>query len=164
MCWYVTSGGGELFPKTKTCPWLGAILGVGGETPDTSSLPCHPQGQGLAGGAAGRHWEPVLGRPAQSSHRICCSSPVETEVNGIYGGPCTRCPAGKGARRGAGFPGGSVIKNPPANAEDTDSPPAPGRPPYSLAQLGTRALRAGGRPDQEFSWGSGVCWSYGCRL
>ena len=54
MCWYVTSGGGELSPKTKTRPWLGAILGVGGGTPDTSSLPCHPQGQGLAGGSSGQ--------------------------------------------------------------------------------------------------------------
>ena len=35
--------------------------------------------------------------------------------------------------RGGGFSGGSVIKNPPANAEDADSTPAPGRPPHSLA-------------------------------
>ena len=53
MCWYVTSGGGELSPKTKTRPWLGAILG-GGETPDTSSLSCSPQGQGLAVGSTGQ--------------------------------------------------------------------------------------------------------------
>ena len=29
--------------------------------------------------------------------------------------------------RGWGFPGGSVVKNPPANAEDTGSIPDPGR-------------------------------------
>ena len=27
-----------------------------------------------------------------------------------------------------GFPGGAVVKNPPANEGDTDSSPAPGRP------------------------------------
>ena len=27
-----------------------------------------------------------------------------------------------------GFPGGAVVKNPPANAGDTGSSPAPGRP------------------------------------
>ena len=28
-----------------------------------------------------------------------------------------------------GFPGGAVVKNPPANAGDTDSSPGPGRSP-----------------------------------
>ena len=155
---------GSYPPKLKPVPGWGPFWGWGGEHLTPPACLVTLRGRAWQGGAAGRHWEPGLGRPAQSSHRICCSSPVETEVNGIYAGPCTRCPAGKGAQRGAGFPGGSVIKNPPANAEDTDSPPAPGRPPYSLAQLGTRALRAGGQSDQEFSWGSGVCCSYGCRL
>ena len=33
------------------------------------------------------------------------------------------------AKQGEGFPGGSVVKNPPANAGDTDSIPGPGRSP-----------------------------------
>ena len=31
-----------------------------------------------------------LGRPGQSSHRVCCSSEVERVVKRIYAGPCTR--------------------------------------------------------------------------
>ena len=47
-----------------------------------------------------------------------------------------------------GFPGGSVVKNPPANAGDTDTTPAPGRSPMpggykvrapQLLSLGSRA-------------------------
>ena len=30
-------------------------------------------------------------------------------------------------QRDRGFPGGAVVKNPPANAGDTDSSPGPGR-------------------------------------
>ena len=30
-------------------------------------------------------------------------------------------------RAGGGFPGGTVVKNPPANAGDTGSSPGPGR-------------------------------------
>ena len=33
------------------------------------------------------------------------------------------------------FPGGSVVKNPPASAGDTDSVPDPGRYPHTLEQL-----------------------------
>ena len=33
------------------------------------------------------------------------------------------------------FPGGSVVKNPPANAGDTDSIPDPGRYPHASEQL-----------------------------
>ena len=32
-------------------------------------------------------------------------------------------------RQGKGFPSGSMVKNPPANAEDTSSIPGSGRPP-----------------------------------
>ena len=34
-----------------------------------------------------------------------------------------------------GFPGGAVVKNPPANAGDTDSIPGPGKIPHALEQL-----------------------------
>ena len=33
----------------------------------------------------------------------------------------------KAARKKQGFPGGTVLKNPPANAVDTGSSPGPGR-------------------------------------
>ena len=32
------------------------------------------------------------------------------------------------------FPGGAVVKNPPANAGDTGSIPGPGRPPHAVEQ------------------------------
>ena len=34
-----------------------------------------------------------------------------------------------------GFPGGAVVKNPPANAGDTGSSPGPGRFPHAAEQL-----------------------------
>ena len=34
-----------------------------------------------------------------------------------------------------GFPGGSVVKNPPVSAGDTDSIPDPGEIPYAVEQL-----------------------------
>ena len=34
-----------------------------------------------------------------------------------------------------GFPGGTVVKNPPANAGDTGSSPGPGRSPHAMEQL-----------------------------
>ena len=34
-----------------------------------------------------------------------------------------------------GFPGGAVVKNPPANAGDTGSSPGPGRSPHATEQL-----------------------------
>ena len=34
-----------------------------------------------------------------------------------------------------GFPGGAVVKNPPANAGDTGSSPGPGRFPHAVEQL-----------------------------
>ena len=34
-----------------------------------------------------------------------------------------------------GFPGGSVVKNPPINARDMDSIPDPGRFPHAVEQL-----------------------------
>ena len=33
------------------------------------------------------------------------------------------------------FPGGAVVKNPPANAGDTSSSPGPGRFPHAVEQL-----------------------------
>ena len=81
-----------------------------------------PRGRAWQWGAAGRPWEPVLGRPGQSSHRICCSSEVERVVNQ---GPARGDREEEREGRGGGFPRGSVIKNPPANAEDADSTPAP---------------------------------------
>ena len=37
--------------------------------------------------------------------------------------------------KGWDFPGGTVLKNPPANAGDTSSSPAPGGFPYATEQL-----------------------------
>ena len=39
-----------------------------------------------------------------------------------------------------GFPGGAVVKNPPANAEDTGSSPGPGRSHIAAEQLSAPQL------------------------
>ena len=61
-----------------------------------------------------------------------------------------------------GFPFGSVVKNPPANAGDTGSVPGPGRPYMPLSNLSPcatttePALRSPGTPTTELA-----LWSLG---
>ena len=42
---------------------------------------------------------------------------------------------GSHSRKDRDFPGGAVVKNPPANAGDTGSMPGPGRFPHAAEQL-----------------------------
>ena len=55
---------------------------------------------------------------------------LQERVRGPPGNPPDRCPLAEMAERKYGcwdFPGGAVVKNPPANAGDAGSSPGPGR-------------------------------------
>lgn len=132
-----------VIPKTKTHPWLRALLGSGGQTPDTSRLSCSPWG---------RHWEPVLGRPGQSSHRSGCSSEGEC-------GEPDLCQAlhqvtGEEERRGENGVEVGQMKNPLPMEKIQIRPLCSAVPLVTEPRLTEHACTAArGRSDQEFSWG-----------
>ena len=106
----------EVHPEQRRAGVAGASTGE--EVPSAASPPrAGQEGSGqmrlpCGQGAAGSGCRQVMGPPKMLKW---LKAPISCT------GPCLRA--------GWSFPGGSVVKNPPANARDTGSIPGPGRPP-----------------------------------
>ena len=83
---------------------------------------------GLCRSSAGEPgWKPASSCWCMGTSPATCSCEVMLELKGNQRNAVKKTPHNKSTLTFRGFPGGTVVKNPPANAGDTGSSPGPGR-------------------------------------